>query len=151
MQLMVVLLKEQRWQWSEVFPCPFFLQQSVIQQTHFEFLPWPGIDVVKTDRRPPSLGKPDREKKTAIPWVCCHGDIMQSMMEVSQKSAYISLRCGVRESFQKEVDDSCLQVFPPAVPTYGTRTPQPRRNPSVCDCPEPDTVSPNRCSINFEG
>ena len=46
-------------------------------------------------------------------------------MEASQKSAYISLRCGVRESFQKEVDDSRLQVFPPAVPTYGTQHPSP--------------------------
>lgn len=44
-------------------PCPFFVPQSCVQQTHTEFLPWPGTEVVKTDRRRPSLGKPDRETR----------------------------------------------------------------------------------------
>ena len=56
--------------------------------------------------------KPDTEKtqgeESFSPWVCCHGGIIQSMMEASQKSAYFSLRRAVRESFQKEVDSPSL-------------------------------------------
>lgn len=83
------------------------------------------------------------------PWVCCHGGIIQSMMEASQKSAYFSPRWGVRESFQKEVDNPSLWVLPPVVRTHGTWIPQPKRNPSICDCPEPDIVSPNGVQFIF--
>lgn len=95
-----VLMKEegpcqawkQRWQRSEVLAVPLLaflvhLSASLSRRKHVLcFLLWPVAEVVKTDRRPQLLGKPGREKKT-ISWVCCHGDIMQWIMEAQHKSS----------------------------------------------------------------